>query len=57
MWLDPLTRPINNPINISLINPNTILCHVLFIKYLWISKILLVSIGLKPTDKNIYNSF
>ena len=57
MWLDPLTRPINNPINISLINPNTILCHVLFIKYLWISKILLVSIGLKPTDKKIYNSF
>ena len=39
--------PVNNPIN----NPNIILYHVLFIKYLWISKILLVSIGIKSTEK------
>ena len=43
--------PVNNPINIFLINPNIILYHVPFIKYLWISKILLVSIGLKSTEK------
>ena len=41
---------VNNPINIFLINPN-ILYHVYFIKYLWISKISLVSIGLKSTEK------
>ena len=46
-WLDPLNRPVNNPINIFLINSNIISYHVLFIKYLLISKILLVSIGSK----------
>ena len=50
--LDPLTRPVNNPINIFLINPRIILYYVLFIKYLCISKILLVSIELKSTEKN-----
>ena len=39
--------PVNNPIN----NPNIILYHVLFIKYLWIPKILLVPIGIKSTEK------
>ena len=33
------------------INSNIILYHVLFIKYLWISIISLVSIGLKSTEK------
>ena len=47
----PLTRPVNNTINIFLINPNIILYHVLFIKYLWISKISLVSIWLISTEK------
>ena len=47
VWLDPLTRPVNNLINVFLINPNVTLHHVLFLKYLLISKILLVSIGLK----------
>ena len=42
---------INNPRNIFLINLNIILYHVLFIKYLWISKISLVSIGLKLKEK------
>ena len=41
--------PVNNPI----INPKIILYFVLFIKYLWISKILLASIGIKSTEKNI----
>ena len=49
--LDPSTRLVNNPINIFLINPNLILYHVLFIKHLWISKILLASVGLKSTEK------
>ena len=47
VWLDPLTTSVYNPINIFLINSNNILYHVLFIRYLWISKILLLSIGLK----------
>ena len=52
VWLDPLAMLINNPINIFLINPNIILCYLPFIKYLWISKILLVSTELKSTQKN-----
>ena len=51
VWIDSLTRPVDNLINIFLINPKVILYRVLFIKYLWISKILLVSIGLKSTEK------
>ena len=50
LWLDSLTMPVNNPINIFLINPKIILYHVPFIKYLCISKILLVLIGLKSTE-------
>ena len=38
-------------LNILLIKPNIILQHILFIKYLQISKISLMSIGLKPTEK------
>ena len=44
--------PVNNPIDISLINVNMILYNVPFIKDSWISKISLVSIGLKSTEKN-----
>ena len=51
VWLDLITRSVDNPINIFLINPNIILHHVLFIKYLWISKLSLVSIELKSTKK------
>ena len=50
-WLDPFTRPVNNPINTFLIDPNNILYHVFFIKYLWISKIALLSIRLKSMEK------
>ena len=50
-WLDPITRPVNNPINIFLINPNIILYNALFINYLSIPKISIVSIGLKLTEK------
>ena len=52
VWLDSLTRPVNNPINIFLINPNIVLHYVLFPKYLSISKISLVLKGLKSTEKN-----
>ena len=52
VWLDPLTRPVNHPINVFLINPNIISYYVLSIKYLWISKISVVSIRLKPIEKN-----
>ena len=57
LWLDPLTRPVNNPINIFKINPNIILYHVLFIKYLWVSEILLVSIVSKSTEKTFASPF
>ena len=57
VWLDPITRPVNNPINVFSINPNTILYYVPSIKYLWISKILLVSIGLKSAEKNFITPF
>ena len=46
------TMLLNNTINTFLIIPNIILYYVPFIKYLWISKISLVSIGLKSTEKN-----
>ena len=57
VWLDPLSRLVNNPINIFLFNTDIILYHVLFIKYLWISKILSESIGLKLTEKNYTTRF
>ena len=38
--------------NIFLMNPSINLYYFPFIKYLWISKILLLSIGLKSTEKN-----
>ena len=47
--------PINNPINSFLLNP--ILYYLPFTKYLWISKIWLVSIGLKSVEKNFALSF
>ena len=43
--------------NIFLINPNIILYHVLFIKYLWISKISLLLIELKAAEKKIKTPF
>ena len=48
---------LDNPINIFLINPNIILYHLLFVKYLWISNISLLSIGLKSTEKNFTTPF
>ena len=42
----PLVQALNNPINIFLINSNIVLYYNCFIKYLWISKISLVSAGL-----------
>ena len=48
---EALTMPVDNPISIFLINPNIISYHVHFMKYLWISKTALVSIGLKSTEK------
>ena len=52
VWIDALTMSVNNPINILLISSNVVLFHVLFIKYLRISKKSLLSIGLKSTEKN-----
>ena len=51
--LDALAMSVNNLINIFLINSNIILYHVPFINYLRISKILLVSIRLRSTEKNL----
>ena len=52
-----LSRPVSNTIDIFLINTKLILHHVLSIKYLWIYKILLLSIGLKSTEKNLTTLF
>ena len=49
--------PVDNLIYIFLINSNIILYHVPFIKYLSVSKILLVSIGLKSTEKKLTTPF
>ena len=49
--------PVDNLINIFLINPNIFLYHVPFIKYLWISKISLVSIESKSTEKKFTAPF
>ena len=57
VWLDPLTRAVNNPINIFLISLSIILYHFRFIKYLWISKISLVPIGLKSTENSFATPF
>ena len=51
LWLEVLTVLVNNTINIFLIIPNIILYYVRFIKYLWISKMSLVPMGLKLTEK------
>ena len=54
VWLEAWTMLDNTTISVFfLIEPNIVLYHVLFIKYLWISKILLGSIGLKSTEKKI----
>ena len=45
--LHGLTVPVNNSIDIFSINQTIIYDYFLFIEYLWISKILLISIGLK----------
>ena len=54
VWLDALTMLLNDPLNIFLIKPNVIFYYFPFIKYIWISKILLVSMGLKLTEKKIH---
>ena len=46
VWLEALTILVNDTVNIVLIISNIVLYYVPFIKYLFISKILLVSIGL-----------
>ena len=46
-----MTRQVHNSINIFLINQNIKLYPVLFIKSLRISKMSLVPIGLKATEK------
>ena len=48
---------LNNTINLSLIILNIILYYFPFIEYLWVCKILFVSIGLKSTEKIFYTSF
>ena len=52
VWLDAITMPVNNTINVFVISPNIISYYILFIKYLWISKISLVSIRVKSKEKN-----
>ena len=51
VWLEPLTRSVNNAIDIFLINPNIVSFYVIFITYSCIAKISLISIGLKWTEK------
>ena len=49
--IDPLTVLLSNTFKKNLINLNIVLYHVFFIKYLCISKIWLVSIGVKWNNK------
>ena len=56
VWLDSVTRPVNS-VNIFLINLNIVLDHVIFIKYLWLPKISIVSIELKSTEKKFTTPF
>ena len=48
---------LNNTVNIFKIISSNISSHVPFIKYLWLSKILLVAIGLKSTEKKLTTPF
>ena len=57
VWLDSLTMLRKNTINIFEVSSNIILYYFLFSKYLKISKISLLSIGLKSTEKSFYASF
>ena len=49
--LETLIKLVNNTINIFLIFPNIVLYYVSFIKYVWISKISLLSTVLQSTEK------
>ena len=51
VWLDAVTKPVNNPVLFFIINSNIVLYFVTFINYLWIS-----IIGLKSTEKNLTTS-
>ena len=56
-WLEGLAILVNNPINYFLINPNIILYHVFFIKYVRISIILLVSKVVWSTENSYTHPF
>ena len=49
--LEALSKLVNNTTNMFLILPSIISFYISFIKYLWMSKILVVLIGLKSTEK------
>ena len=57
LWLEALITLVNNLISNYLINPGIILHHVFFIKYLWISKTLLVSIASQSMEKTFTTPF
>ena len=57
VWLNAFAILVHNPVIVFWINWNIILYQVLFIKYLWIYKIFLVSIEWKSTEKKLYISF
>ena len=48
-----MTSPVDNAINIFLVSRNIDLYYVFFIKSLCMSKISLLSVGLKSTEKNL----
>ena len=55
--LEALTMLVNNTENIFLNNSEDYFISFLFIKYLWISNISLVSVRLKSTEKNFTTPF
>ena len=57
VWLEELTMLVNNIVNLFSIIRNIILYYVPFMRYIWISKITLVSIGLKSTEKRFTLAF
>ena len=55
--LDPMTSLVDNAINIFLVSRNIVLYYAFFIKSLCVSKISLLSVGLKSTEKKIKRPF
>ena len=57
VWLQTLTMLIDNPVSIFLVTSTIFSYNIFSNKYLWVSKILLISVGLKLAEKNYATPF